>query len=198
MGSPRHPGQFRLRDNLRAITQISRPHQPDCYITPPAAPRRGAHFHPHGRSARRPGCFVSLLALGSSRGWSVRARPDKYLDFQRSRAEGSACETSARTCAERGSTRRKSSTEAAGVPLTDCFWAFVFSVDGAVRDASLKSGRPGETVLHGLANRVRTCESLGVAVPLFEVIQKFGAYSERCYFCRRASSGVCSYVFHGR
>ena len=36
MGSPRHPGQFCWRDNLRAITQFSRPHQPACHITPPS------------------------------------------------------------------------------------------------------------------------------------------------------------------
>jgi len=32
MGSPRHPGQFRSRDNLRAITQFGRAHQPTLAI----------------------------------------------------------------------------------------------------------------------------------------------------------------------
>jgi len=58
MGSPRHPGQFRLRDNLRAITQFGRPHQPDCHLTPVSATLAPIFIPMGGRHPTRLFCFV--------------------------------------------------------------------------------------------------------------------------------------------
>jgi hypothetical protein len=74
--------------------------------------------------------FVSFFCFGFVEEL-VRAQPDWGFEFQGTMEAGYSCLAGHlwQTCSERRATRCKRSTAVTGVELTDCLWAFVFSVE---------------------------------------------------------------------